>query len=487
MFSPALLSCFAHNMIQNSHHLCSAVLFCTSFSQHAYLTIMPDKTPASHPTGLFSAKADTPAVRMVWSVSALCTAVADALEARFNPVTLRGELASFSRAASGHCYFTIADEQSQLKGAMFRRAASLLDFRPQPGDTVEIRGRLSVYNARGDLQIIAESMRETGTGNLYEQFMRLKAELQAKGLFDSERKRPLPAHPSVTGAVTSLSAAALHDICATFSRRAPHIPLIISPASVQGKHAPQEIIAALEALYTQSDLSVILLVRGGGSAEDLWAFNHPLLAHCIARSPVPVITGIGHETDFTIADFCADHRAATPTAAAETATADRQQQLHSLRQHQRRLHTALSRNLERQQQRLDGIAGSLRHPAHSLQTQQQHLRHLAHALQTSLQQLLTVQQHRLQSLEQRLRSIPHAAIAQQRSSLSSLENCLSLLNPMQVVGRGYAIVRNSSGNAITDVRQTAAGEDLTLSLKGGSIAAQVQSVRAVDSNSSKSQ
>lgn len=422
----------------------------------------------------FPAAAD----RMVWSVTALCTALTDALEARFNPVTVRGELAAFTRAASGHCYFTISDAHSQLKGAMFRRAASLLEFQPRIGTTVEVRGRLNIYGARGELQMVVESMRETGNGSLYEQFIRLKTALQAEGLFAAERKKPLPSHPLGTGVVTSLSAAALHDICATYLQRAPHIPLIISPAAVQGKNAPQELIDALEKLYLRSDISSIILARGGGSAEDLWAFNDPELARCIARSPLPVITGIGHETDFTIADFCADHRAATPTAAAEAATSDRQHLLHTLQQQRQRLHNATVRSLENRQQNLDHLASRLRHPAHTLHTQHQHLQHLTNRLHSRLQQLLTWQQHRLKTLEQALHNAAKSSREQQRNRLSGLAGNLDLLNPMRVVARGYSIVSNASGEIITHAGQVSTGEHLRLNLHDGNIRVQVQSVQA---------
>lgn len=414
--------------------------------------------------------------RMVWSVTALCAALSDALEARFNPVTVRGELAAFTRAASGHCYFTISDAHSQLKGAMFRRAASLLDFRPRIGSSVEIRGRLNIYGARGELQMIAESMCETGSGKLYEQFVRLKAELQAEGLFAAERKKPLPDHPAGVGIVTSLSAAALHDICVTLSQRAPHIPVIISPAAVQGKHAPQELIDALEKLCIRSDISSIIIARGGGSAEDLWAFNDPDLARCIAHSPLPVITGIGHETDFTIADFCADHRAATPTAAAETATPSRQHLLHILQQQQQRLFNATIRSLENRQQNLDHLASRLKHPAHILHTRRQYLQHMANRLNNRPQQLLTLQQHRLRTVERMLHNAIRANRIQQHNRLNSLASSLDLLNPMRVVARGYSIVSSASGETITRTGQVSAGEKLRISLYDGSIGAQVQSV-----------
>jgi exodeoxyribonuclease VII large subunit len=274
----------------------------------------------------------------VWQVGALCRAVADALDARFNPVAVRGEITGFSRAASGHCYLSLKDETGQIRCAMFKRAASLLNFSPRDGELVEVRGRLGVYEPRGDLQLIIESMSRSGQGNLFEQFLRLKEKLEGEGLFDAGRKRSLPLAPRGIGVVTSLGAAALHDVVTALQRRVPHIPVVVAPASVQGAGAPGELVKALSSLYLltpegrgmvadlpskagqfllQSDkqpvVDVILLVRGGGSMEDLWAFNDEQLARTIVRSPVPVISGVGHETDFTIADFCADLRAPTPT------------------------------------------------------------------------------------------------------------------------------------------------------------------------------
>ena len=261
----------------------------------------------------------------VWSVGALCRAVADALEARFNPVTVRGEITGFSRAASGHCYFSIKDTVGQIRCAMFRRAASSLAFSPCDGELVELRGRLGVYEQRGDLQLIVESLQRAGQGALFEQFLRLKAQLEGEGLFDADRKRPLPVMPRGIGLVTSPGAAALHDVATALQRRVPHIPVVLAPALVQGAAAPASLVAALEQLYARAlhpragepPIDVILLVRGGGSMEDLWAFNDELLARTVVRSPVPLVSGVGHETDFTIADFCADLRAPTPTAAAE--------------------------------------------------------------------------------------------------------------------------------------------------------------------------
>ncbi|WP_460890859.1 exodeoxyribonuclease VII large subunit, partial [Ramlibacter alkalitolerans] len=317
----------------------------------------------------------SPAAPRVWAVGALCRAVADALEARFNPVSVRGEITGFSRAASGHCYFSLKDTQGQVRCAMFRRSASLLAFAPRDGELVEVSGRLGVYEQRGDLQLVVESMRRAGQGALFEQFLRLKAKLEAEGLFEAGRKRPLPLLPRGIGIATSLGAAALHDVVTCLRRRAPHVPVVLAPAAVQGMQAPAELVAALESLYRlagRGTIDAILLVRGGGSMEDLWAFNDERLARTIVRSPVPLVSGVGHETDFTIADFCADLRAPTPTAAAELAAQPREAWLGALRILHERLQEAAQRRLDRAEQRLDQAAAHLGRP--SARTAQQHLR-----------------------------------------------------------------------------------------------------------------
>ena len=295
-----------------------------------------------------------PVSRTVWAVGALCRAIADALQARFNPVTVRGEISGFSRAASGHCYFSLKDASGQLRCAMFKRAASGLDFMPRDGELVEVQGKLGVYEPRGDLQLIVEGMRRAGQGNLFEEFLKLKAKLEAEGLFETTRKRPLPVMPRAIGLVTSLGAAALHDVVTALQRRVPHIPVVLAPASVQGANAPAELMAALNQLYQLKTvpIDVILLVRGGGSMEDLWAFNDENLARAIVASPVPIISGVGHETDFTIADFVVDLRAPTPTAAAELVSASTESYLRALDEAQARLRKSLTHTLEREAQQV---------------------------------------------------------------------------------------------------------------------------------------
>ena len=412
----------------------------------------------------------------VWAVGALCRAVADALEARFNPVTVRGEISGFSRAASGHCYFQLKDAQGQVRCAMFRRAAGLLDFQPRDGELVEVQGRLGVYEARGDLQLVVESMRRAGQGALFEQFLRLKARLEAEGLFDAGRKRPLPALPRGIGVVTSLGAAALNDVLTCLRRRAPHIPVVLAPAAVQGTQAPAELVAGLQALYRLAGagtLDVILLVRGGGSMEDLWAFNDEQLARTLVASPVPVVSGVGHETDFTIADFCADLRAPTPTAAAELAAQPRQNWLAELDLLRGRLQDAAWRRVDRASQRLDLAASRLGRPSGRIA--QQHLR-----LERTVQRLRRALDLRLQRAGDRLArdgaglaATGAARTAHAGQRIERLALRLQLLDPKLVLQRGYALLTDEAGHVVSSVAQTHAGQALQAALADGAVAVTV--------------
>jgi exodeoxyribonuclease VII large subunit len=406
----------------------------------------------------------------VWAVGALCRAVADALDARFNPVAVRGEISGFSRASSGHCYFSLKDESGQLRCAMFRRAAGLLDFSPRDGDQVEVRGRLAVYEPRGDLQLVVESLRRAGQGALFEQFLQRKARLEAEGLFDPARKRALPAMPRAVGIVTSLGAAALHDVVTALRRRVPHIPVVLAPAAVQGANAPAELVRALQSLYTlEPAVDVILLVRGGGSIEDLWAFNDETLARTIVQSPVPVVSGVGHETDFTIADFCADLRAPTPTAAAELVSAPRDLWLGALDLLDERLGDALGARLDVLGQRLDQAAGRLGRPSNLVARQQLRLAHHAQRLHFAVL-----------SRRERLAQVPRSiaadfplkfdrALVQRRERLERVALRLRLLDPALVLQRGYAWLTDTGGRAIVSAKNLNAGDAVVARLADGEV------------------
>jgi exodeoxyribonuclease VII large subunit len=415
----------------------------------------------------------SPATRRVWSVGALTRAVADALEARFNPVAVRGEITGFSRAASGHCYFSLKDAQGQIRCAMFRRAAGLLSFLPRDGELVEVTGRLGVYEQRGDLQLVVESMRRAGQGALFEQFLRLKSQLEAEGLFDAARKRELPLLPVGIGIATSLGAAALHDVATCLRRRASHVPVVIAPAAVQGAQAPGELVAALESLYRLAErgrIDVILLVRGGGSMEDLWAFNDEQLARTIVRSPVPLVSGVGHETDFTIADFCADVRAPTPTAAAELAAQPRETWLAALQMMHDRLQEAALRRVDRASQRLDQAAAHLGRP--SARTAQQHLRieRQAQRLRFALASRVQRAQDELRSAQESLRVRIADRLDKAARRCERYELRLQLLDPRLVLQRGYALLTDAaSGHALTSVHDLHAGQAVRAALADGEV------------------
>jgi exodeoxyribonuclease VII large subunit len=399
----------------------------------------------------------------------LIRAIADSLQARFNPVAVKGEIAGFSRAASGHCYFNLKDEQGQVRCAMFKRAASLVDFVPRDGQVVQVRGRLGVYEPRGELQLVVESMLEAGQGNWFEQFARLKAKLELEGLFESARKRTLPLLPRSVGIITSLGAAALHDAVSTLVRRAPHVRVVIYPASVQGLQAPGELLAALQKAVHRAEVDVLLLVRGGGAMEDLWAFNDEALARAIVACPIPVISGVGHETDFTIADFCADVRAPTPTAAAELCAQPQDVWLRALERVRLRLQSAVDRQIDASSQRLDRAAARVCQPSHLLARQQAQLALQGQRLAHATRLLVQGQKGRIDVLS---RSLPKAlalSFSQERQRLERAQARLESTDPKWILQRGYAWLADAQGHAITSVEQTRVGQPLRATLADGEL------------------
>jgi exodeoxyribonuclease VII large subunit len=415
------------------------------------------------------ADAPTGARVRVWPVGTLLRAIADSLEARFNPVSVKGELTGFSRAASGHCYFSLKDDQGQIRCAMFRRAVSLLNFSPADGQLVELRGRLGVYDPRGELQLVVESMQQAGKGNLFEQFLALKLKLESEGLFDSSRKRALPVMPRAIGLVTSLGAAALHDVVTALQRRVPHIPVVIYPASVQGAQAPLELGQALMTAARRAEVDVLLVVRGGGAMEDLWAFNDETLARLIVASPMPVVSGVGHETDFTIADFCADLRAPTPTAAAELCAEPQAVWLGTLELMVSQLQRGVERQMEVHGQRLDRAASRVSQPSHLVTRQQARLAGLAQALGHAVRTSARGELHRVKALETLFpKALEHSLLgARQRTERAQLR--LQLLDPKLVLARGYAWLADMDGKPVTSVKVTKTGQALRATLADGEV------------------
>ena len=406
----------------------------------------------------------------VWSVGALVNAVASLLDQGFPACTVSGEIASFSRAASGHCYFVLKDANgsASLRCAMFRRAASLLDFAPAEGQHVELRGRLSVYEPRGELQFIAEAMRGAGAGALYERFLRLRARLEAEGLFDPAAKRTLPPHPRAVGVVTSLAGAALHDVATTLARRSPHVRVVVYPSVVQGIDAPAALCAAIRLAGERGEVDVLLVCRGGGSLEDLWAFNDERVVRAVRAAPMHVVSGVGHETDVTLADLAADLRAPTPTAAAELVapvTAAQRQLLDEFE-------TALLRRargaLETEAQRIDRLALRIARPAEALARRRHALELLEQRLRHAPARVLAAGSARADAAAGRLRHAAEIACARAASRVERSALRLQALGPEQVLARGYALLEDRHGRPITSVAALSIGEKISARLADGS-------------------
>ena len=388
----------------------------------------------------------------VVSVTELNKRVRALLENQFEMLWVSGELSNVKLASSGHWYFCLKDPGAQIECAMFRTRAQFLDFRPENGQQVEVRARVTLYEPRGNYQLVVEEIRKAGLGALYEAFEKLKAKLQAEGLFEAARKRPLPAFPRAIGIVTSPQAAALRDMLTTLSRRACMTPVILYPAQVQGEGAGAQIARAIEAANARAECDVLVVGRGGGSLEDLWAFNEELVARAIFASAIPVVSGVGHETDFTIADFVADLRAPTPTAAAAAASADRAALCDEVAGLRRRLARDWRRILETRQQRLDALARRLLTPAERLARDRERLAQHARRLRRALPDVDAVRRD-LARHRQRLGAAVARAVADRRARQQAMRNALGHLDPTQVLARGYSIVRDPDGH----VRRTSAG------------------------------
>lgn len=434
----------------------------------------------------------------VLTVTALNQQVARLLERTFPLVWIGGEISNFTRAASGHWYFTLKDDNAQVRSVMFKSRAQFAGFMPREGDKVEVRALVTLYGARGDYQINVEAIRRAGGGQLYEAFLRLKEKLAARGLFAQERKRALPMFARTIGIVTSPQAAALRDVLTALSRRAPHVRIVLYPAPVQGQGAAERIAAAIRTASARAEVDVLLVCRGGGSIEDLWCFNEEVVAEAIASASMPVISGVGHETDFTIADFAADLRAATPTAAAELAATAHADWLASLQSDAADLRRAMRRRLSEATQGLDSHARRLLSPSAQLAHQRLRLdgyrSALTHAARAPVQRGALALAHlrarcagmapdtaalRTDLDTQRRRAATGMAtlLHRQRDGLNALAAQLELLNPQRTLERGYAIARDASGKVLRSPAQIKAGSAVTLRLAEGSAELGIASVQ----------
>jgi exodeoxyribonuclease VII large subunit len=397
---------------------------------------------------------DTP--QTTWTVSQLNQRLRDLIESQadLQDIWVQGELSNFSRPKSGHWYFTLKDESAELRCVMWRNLAETQSHIPQDGEALEVHGAISVYEARGQYQLYADEIRPAGEGALYQEFLRLKAKLEAEGLFAPERKRPIPAQPRRIGLVTSPTGAALRDMLDTLARRYPLAEVILSPSAVQGPAAPAELVAALQRLNEFAHPDVILLARGGGSLEDLAAFNDEALARAIVASEAPVISGVGHETDFSISDFAADLRAPTPTAAAELASPDKAELAAAL--------TEIETDLARL------IVGLLQEGRWALSTLQGRLE------RRSPRARILSNRQRLDDLARRAERALQSEARLLRSQLEGTQARLLALNPTSVLGRGFAVVSQADGAVVRQTSQVHSGDPLDVRVSDGSFGVRVE-------------
>ena len=397
--------------------------------------------------------------REILTVGDLNRAIAASLEERFDTVWVSGEISNFKAYDSGHWYFSLKDEEGQIKCVMFRGRNGQVDFMPQSGDLVEVSANLGMYVPRGDIQLTIQTLRRAGMGGLYEAFLKLKAKLAKEGLFDADRKQDIPSHPRSIGIITSPQAAALKDVLSTLARRAPHIPIVIYPTLVQGPDAPAGIIAALKAAENENVVDVILMVRGGGSIEDLWAFNDEQLAYAMAQSPIPIVSGVGHETDVTIADFVADLRAPTPTGAAELAAPRKDQMLQELEAIKQAILQRVRQRVEREAQTLDQLA----------------LR-LSHALPNPERM-----REQITSWQQRLNQAWAVRVEAWKRNQGHFQSQLEMLNPQRTLERGYAVVLNVSEGlqAVRDPGELTTGPEYEIRLAKGKANVKLSDVKSL--------
>ncbi len=408
-----------------------------------------------------------------------------------------GEVSNFTLASSGHCYFSLKDAQAQVRCVFFRHKAAMLDWKPENGMQVEVRALPTLYEARGEFQLTVETMRRSGLGALFEAFERLKRKLEQEGLFDAARKKPIPPFPSAIGIVTSPRAAALRDVLTTLARRMPAIRIVLYPVPVQGEGAGEKIAQAIRSASARTEVELLIVCRGGGSIEDLWAFNQESVARAVADSALPVIAGVGHETDFTIVDFVADARAPTPTAAAEMASPNRIELTQRLGALRGQLQRNAARLLETRMQQIDYLGKRLVHPGDRVRDQHRHLTHLASRLRTAMSATTDGRNWRLADSLNRLRSArpdidalaatwrdlqlrlglgQQRALERWRERVQGLRASLEHLNPQSVLERGYSIVTGEAGDIVRSAAQVRPGERLRLGFARGGAAARVEQV-----------
>lgn len=434
----------------------------------------------------------------IYSVSQLNSAARQMLEGNFSQIWLTGEISNFTQPVSGHWYLTLKDENAQVRCAMFRMKNLRVAFRPQNGMQVLVRANVSLYEPRGDYQLIIDSMLPAGEGLLQQQFEALKMKLAAEGLFAQNLKKNLPHFSKAVGIITSSTGAALQDILHILARRDPSLKVVIYPTAVQGKEATAEIVQMIELANVRQEVDVLIVGRGGGSLEDLWCFNEEEVARAIFRSTLPIISAVGHETDVTIADFVADLRAPTPSAAAELVSRNQDELLQQLRHQQQRLDMAFDRLFTRKSQRLKQLTLRLhnQHPQNQLRAQQAKNEQLAHRLQLAMlrqfentQQKFTalsvrlkqnplpyrIQRHQqhLEQLQVRLNFCVNRQVTERQNKLATLCGKLDGLSPLKVLARGYSIAENPQGKAIVSVKDVNQGDFITTQVADGKIVSKV--------------
>lgn len=439
--------------------------------------------------------------RDILSVSQLNRRAKQLLETHLPLLWVEGELSNVSHPSSGHWYFTLKDDQAQVRCAMFRNRNMLVRFKPQQGQQVLLRARVSLYEGRGDYQLIAEHMEEAGAGALQRAYEELKAKLAAEGLFAEETKQAIPSLPRHIGVITSPTGAAIRDILSVLARRFPAIPVTVLPVAVQGKEAAPQIVKAIDMANRAGLFDVLVVTRGGGSLEDLWPFNEEIVARAIYASALPIVSAVGHEVDFTIADFVADLRAPTPSAAAELITPDGEEWLETFISYEVMLEDAIARRLAHVQQKLEWLRSRLRHPGERLQQQMQRLDGLEIRFQRALRQQLERKHTQLQSLVLRQKPLQPGKRLQQlqlelaqtfkhlhnltlqqlqnhRQHLGEAVRVLQTLSPLNTLERGYAITCDLQGKVIRHSEDVRAGEEITTRLSKGKLLCRVEKVIA---------